>query len=128
MAGISDTAAGGTVRDGGGGGDVSRFRRHRSYTCRYCRTAARRPWYSKLLSLCFVIFCFEIGVFLVVFPWMEIWEANQVANFAPWLADLWGSPYFRGALSGLGLVNIYISLAGDAAAGSRTARSDRAVQ
>ncbi len=67
------------------------------------------PWYSKLLRLCFIIFCFEIGVFLVVFPWMEVWEANQVAAYASWLADLWGSPFFRGALSGLGLVNIYIS-------------------
>jgi hypothetical protein len=69
-----------------------------------------RPWYSKLLSLCFIVFCFEIGVFLVVFPWLDnAWEANQVANFAPWLADIWGNPFFRGALSGLGLVNIYIS-------------------
>ncbi len=69
-----------------------------------------RPWYTKLLSLCFVIFCFEIGVFLVVFPWMDnVWEANHAAGFSPWLADVWGNPFFRGALSGLGLVNIYIS-------------------
>lgn len=69
-----------------------------------------RPWYTKLLSLCFVIFCFEIGVFLVVFPWLDnAWEANHVAGFSPWLADIWGNPFFRGALSGLGLVNIYIS-------------------
>ena len=69
-----------------------------------------RPWYTKLLSLCFVIFCFEIGLFLVVFPWLDnAWEVNRVANFAPWLADVWGSPFFRGALSGLGLLNIYIS-------------------
>ncbi len=68
-----------------------------------------RPWYSKLFRLCFIIFCFEIGVFLVVFPWMEVWEANHVAAYASWLADLWGSPFFRGALSGLGFINIYIS-------------------
>lgn len=71
---------------------------------------AGRPWYSRLLSLCFIVFCFEIGVFLVVFPWLDNkWEANQVASFTPWLADIWGNPFFRGALSGLGLVNIYIS-------------------
>ena len=28
----------------------------------------------------------------------------------PWLRDYWTSSYFRGALSGLGLLNIYISL------------------
>ena len=71
-----------------------------------------RPWYSKLLSLCFIVFCFEIGVFLVVFPWLDnTWETNQVASLAPWLADIWGNPFFRGALSGLGLVNVYISVA-----------------
>ena len=69
-----------------------------------------KPWYTKLLSLCFVIFCFEIGVFLVVFPWLDFWDTNSLATFSPWMADVWGNPYFRGALSGLGLVNIYISL------------------
>ena len=44
-----------------------------------------------------------------LFPWLGLWENNTVALYAPWLADIWGSPYLRGALSGLGLVNIYIS-------------------
>lgn len=69
----------------------------------------RSTWFGKLLSLCFVIFCFEIGVFLMVFPWLDAWNVNTVAIWAPWLEDIWGSPYFRGALSGLGLANIYIS-------------------
>ena len=68
-----------------------------------------RPWYSKLLGVCFVIFCFEMGVFLVVFPWVRGWEINRAATYASWLTANWGSPFFRGALSGLGLVNIYIS-------------------
>ena len=72
--------------------------------------AVRRSFVSRLLGLAFVLFCFEVGVFLVVFPWLGIWENNTVpATIAPWLADLWGNPYFRGALSGIGLVNVYIS-------------------
>ena len=70
-----------------------------------------RPWYSKILSLCLVVFCFEIGVFLIVFPWLDAWESNRAATYAPGLGDVWGSPFFRGALSGLGLVNIYIACA-----------------
>lgn len=70
---------------------------------------AKRTWVSKLLSLCFVIFCFEIGVFLVVFPWLDYWNTNSLSAYSPWLEDLWDSPYFRGALSGIGLANIYIS-------------------
>lgn len=67
------------------------------------------PWYSKVLRVIFIVFCFEIGMVLIVFPWLRIWELNNVVLYAPWLADVWGNPFFRGALSGLGLVNVYIS-------------------
>ncbi len=75
------------------------------------RGAARgeRRWYRTLTRLAFIIFCFEIGVFLVVFPWLDVWESNRIAAYSGWLAEAWGSPYLRGALSGLGLVNIGIS-------------------
>ncbi len=67
------------------------------------------PWYAKVLRLFFIVFCFEIGVILIVFPWLRIWEMNNAVLYAPWLADVWGNPFFRGALSGLGLINVYIS-------------------
>ncbi|MEO7142641.1 MAG: hypothetical protein ABI165_03980 [Bryobacteraceae bacterium] len=69
----------------------------------------RRPWYLKLLSLLFVLVCFEIGVILLVFPWMHFWDSTSLTLRWPWLATFWASSYFRGAMSGLGLVNIYIS-------------------
>jgi len=71
----------------------------------------RSSWYQKLGALLFIIICFEVGIFLVIFPWMDYWGQNSIANFFPWLRILWDSPFFRGALSGLGLINIYISLA-----------------
>jgi len=72
--------------------------------------AARHPWYHKLGIFLFVIVCFEVGAFLAVFPWTPQWETNSIAGLFPFLHDLWASSYFRGALSGLGLLNIYISL------------------
>ena len=66
-----------------------------------------RTWHNKILRLCFIVFCFEIGVFLVVFPWLPVWERNIVPTYAFWLEDIWGNPFFRGALSGHGQVNIY---------------------
>ena len=66
---------------------------------------------SKLLGLLVVIVCFEVGVFLMVFPWMDAWRHNWFAGQTVWLMDLFESNYFRGALSGLGAVNIYISFA-----------------
>lgn len=71
----------------------------------------RRSFAQKLGSLLFVLVCFEVGAFLLLFPWMEYWDHNSIAALAPWMRDVWDSAYFRGALSGLGLVNIYIALA-----------------
>lgn len=71
--------------------------------------APRRSTTSKLLGLLVVVLCFEIGVFLVVFPWLDAWGRNAIPNEAVYLIDLWENNYFRGALSGLGLINIWIS-------------------
>ena len=65
-------------------------------------------WYHKFGALLFVIFCFEVGVFLLVFPWLDAWDTNTIGLF-PGLHSVWENTYFRGALSGLGIVNIYIS-------------------
>ena len=71
----------------------------------------KRTWVQKLGTLLFVLVCFEVGAFLLLFPWMEYWDHNSIAALAPWMRGVWDSAYFRGALSGLGLVNIYIALA-----------------
>lgn len=69
-----------------------------------------RTWQSRLLSICFVIFTFEVGLFLVVVPWMdETWALNSIQELAPALQNIWIDPYFRGAFTGLGLVNLYIA-------------------
>src|SRR5277367_4554290 len=70
----------------------------------------RHPWYHKLGIFLFIIVCFEVGAFLAVFPWTPQWDGNSLANAVPFLRDFWTNSYFRGALSGLGLLNIYISL------------------
>jgi hypothetical protein len=67
----------------------------------------RRHW---LLLLCFALFSFEIGIFLVVFPWMDNWTLNYFPGAFPRLEDLWDEPALKGALSGLGVVNIYVAI------------------
>ena len=68
-------------------------------------------WSRRLGALLTVIFCFEIGVFLLVFPWLDPWPNNWMADLLPGVSHLWDSGFFRGTVSGLGAVNIYISLA-----------------
>lgn len=72
-------------------------------------TLRRRLW-----VLLFAVFAFEIGSFLVVFPWMDSWSLNHIPSFfaANQIAvqDFWDDPYFRSSLSCLGFVNVYIAL------------------
>ena len=68
-------------------------------------------WHAKFRILLFIVFAFEIGFFLLVFPWMQqSWDRTSIPLMLPWLAHIWDNPFFRGAISGLGAVNIYISL------------------
>lgn len=69
----------------------------------------KRSTASKLFGLLVVVICFEVGVSLVVYPWMDAWGRNAIPSMNPDLIELWESNYFRGGLSGLGLVNIWIS-------------------
>ena len=71
--------------------------------------ATGRPWQKRLLRICFALFTLEIGLFLVIFPWTDRWEFNYFQDVLPSLRDLWDEPAFRGALTGLGLVNVYIA-------------------
>lgn len=64
-------------------------------------------WYHKMWAVLFCTFCLEIGCFLLVFPWTSY--ANDFAAFRPAWRAYCDNPYVRGAISGLGLVNIYIS-------------------
>jgi hypothetical protein len=69
----------------------------------------RRIW-----LILFAIFAFEIGTFLVVFPWMDSWTLNHFPTFFPGheieIQDLWDDTYFRASLSCLGLLDVYIAL------------------
>jgi hypothetical protein len=66
---------------------------------------------TRLLRVCLAIFTFEIGLFLTIFPWVDIWSLNYFSGWLPTLEHFWDDPYFRGAITGLGLVNIYLACA-----------------
>jgi hypothetical protein len=69
----------------------------------------RYRWYHKLSAVLLVTFCLEIGLFLLIFPWTEYWDNNYFATLLPEWRQFWTNTYFRGAISGLGVVNLYIS-------------------
>lgn len=68
-------------------------------------------WHRLVLSICFIIFAGELGFCLIVLPWNGSWEMSYIPVHSPRFSALWMSLYFRGALSGLGLLNVYVALA-----------------
>ena len=68
-------------------------------------------WYHKVSGVLFITFCLEIGLFLLVFPWTEYWDGNYFSAFLPDWQRYWDNRYVRGAISGLGVVNLYIGFA-----------------
>jgi hypothetical protein len=67
-------------------------------------------WHRRILGVCLVIFAFELGLVLMIFPWLGNWDLNWLPLHSRLLSSVWLNPYFRGALSGLGLLNIYVSV------------------
>jgi hypothetical protein len=73
-------------------------------------TDPRAPLRLRILHYCFAIFTLEVGLFLLIFPWTDKWDFNYFQDSSQWLGNLWLDPYFKGAISGLGIVNIYLSI------------------
>jgi hypothetical protein len=72
-------------------------------------------WFHRLTSILFVIFCFEIGLFLLIYPWTDSWTNNYFSWIAPGAMqtpwhEFWNNTFVRGALSGMGIVNLWIAL------------------
>ena len=61
--------------------------------------------------LLLVAFFLEVGFVLIVIPWSAFWDRNYFAQVAPPLRALITNDFFRGAVSGLGVINIIAGLA-----------------
>jgi hypothetical protein len=61
---------------------------------------------NKILVLVFIFFCFELGIFLIIFPWSQYWDNNFFLFHLAFLRPLVLNNYFRGAVAGLGVVDL----------------------
>jgi hypothetical protein len=65
----------------------------------------------SLAHLLSAVSSFLVGVVLVMAPWWSgLWEANYLLQPYPLLRGLLLSPFTRGAISGLGLVNVLLAV------------------
>ena len=56
--------------------------------------------------LVFIAFFLEVGLLLLLAPWSPLWDRNLFTQMWPALQPFAGNSYVRGAVSGLGLINL----------------------
>ena len=80
-------------------------------TCQLGSIASPRSRYEGsvlfLRRLLRVAFFIEVGLLLVVLPWSGFWEQNYFAQLWPSVGAFVRNNFVRGAISGLGLVNLF---------------------
>jgi hypothetical protein len=65
---------------------------------------------NRILSAVLVVVCCMMGAVLFYLPWTGIWEQNYFLNHSPSLMRILLHPSFRGAVSGLGLLDIFLAI------------------
>ena len=61
----------------------------------------------RLLIIALLI---ELGLLLIVVPWSTYWERNYFAQMSPVVQAIVTNYYVRGAVTGLGTVNVLAAL------------------
>ena len=64
----------------------------------------------KLLTIIYIIFCLELGIFLFILPWASFWSQSYFISHFPVLLSISRNNFLRGAVSGLGLADIWLAI------------------
>ena len=65
---------------------------------------------SAISRLIFLAYFVEVGLVLLVVPWSPFWDRNYFVQMWPALEVLTRSNLVRGAVSGLGVVNLWAAM------------------
>jgi hypothetical protein len=66
--------------------------------------------FIRLLRVVLLLLWLEVGLVLILVPWSEIWDVNYFLYQYPALGLFVKNPYLRGAISGLGVMNVFLAL------------------
>ena len=65
---------------------------------------------NRILSALLVVICCIMGAILFYLPWTNIWEQNYFLSHFPSLMRILLNPSVRGAVSGLGILDIFLAV------------------
>jgi hypothetical protein len=64
---------------------------------------------NRVLRALSIILCFEMGALLLYLPWSRVWEQNYFLSHFPSLLPILLHPSFRGVVSGVGVLDIFLA-------------------
>jgi hypothetical protein len=67
-------------------------------------------WVHRLSLVILVVFCIELGMLLTILPWTRVWTENSLLISYPALGAFMRNDFARGAITGLGLVDVWIGI------------------
>ena len=65
---------------------------------------------NRILRVILLLLWLEMGLALILAPWSEFWEMNYFLYRYPELAFFVKNSFLRGAISGLGVMNVVFAL------------------
>lgn len=65
---------------------------------------------NRVFRALLVVLCFEMGAILLYLPWSTFWEKNFFLLHFPALIRIVLHPAVRGAVSGIGVLDIFLAL------------------
>ncbi|HLK51872.1 MAG TPA: hypothetical protein VKU42_00370 [Candidatus Angelobacter sp.] len=74
-------------------------------------SSAEMPvWLQRVFIVVYVLFCIELGLVLITLPWTRYWFSDGLLAQWPTLQNLLQLGFIRGAVSGLGLLDIWLGI------------------
>jgi hypothetical protein len=67
---------------------------------------------DRLLRVVLAFIWFDLGMLILILPWTHLWESNSLLTRYPGLIPFALSGFMRGAISGIGLLDM--AMAADA--------------
>jgi hypothetical protein len=68
------------------------------------------PWMSLAARAVVLLFWLELGVGLILVPWSDVWQENYFLHKYPSSTLFLNSAFLRGAVSGLGVMNVVLAV------------------
>jgi hypothetical protein len=65
---------------------------------------------SRIVRVPVLLIWLALGLILILVPWSDLWQTNYLLYQYPVLGLFLKNPFLRGAISGLGFMNVLFSL------------------